>query len=209
MNQMKDLQNPLERWISNFIGNCQEIWFQKHPGRVTGVPWISENTWRSPSSSTGAEATVNTHNSSFGSTLAIACNSYQNLPETRWPESFLWKHPDVFFVAWSASFIGYPWSLFGIEVEKWMNKFFNCWVQTVQTLHFFLNLPDFRVATFWSIKNTQHWASKETQHHSFFCKFVGPSFLLKTSSISFPTLPTFTHLNSPLDSPWGPNMDIC
>ena len=77
MSQMKDLQNPLKRWISNFIGNWQKNWAQNHPGRVTGVPWISENTWRSPSSSTGAEATVNTHNSSFGSTLAIATRIFQ------------------------------------------------------------------------------------------------------------------------------------
>ena len=72
-----------------------------------------------------------------------------------------------------------------------------CWVQIVQALLFFRNLPDFRISISWVTKyhkpNIEQPGNPTSYVH---WNFVGPSCLLMTSSISFPTLSTSSLLNS-------------
>ena len=132
-------------------------------------------------------------------------------PETRWPESFLnGNTADVssFSLHRLCFFIGYRWSLFGIEVEKCINK---CLVAEFKLCKLFFSSGIFQISGFpfleyHKIKNPTLCKQGNTTSYGYW-KSVGPSCLLMTSSISFPTLSTFIHLNSQaLDSPWGPNI---
>ena len=94
-------------------------------------------------------------------------------------------------------FIGYRWSLFGIEVEKCINK---CLVAEFKLCKLFFSSGIFQISGFpfleyHKIKNPTLCKQGNTTSYAYW-KSVGPSCLLMTSSISFPTLSTFIHLNS-------------
>ena len=103
-------------------------------------------------------------------------------PETRWPESFLNGNTadvssfllhrlcfcffsDIGEVS-SESKLKKWWNMYKC-INMW-NVFFSCWVQTVQALLFFRNLPDFRVSISW-VSSNQKPNIEQARKHNIIC----------------------------------------